>query len=48
MDIATTAPYYGLIGILLSLFLPLRLNPRGGHQTDIPEYQVLRRLVGTK
>ena len=29
----------------LSIFLPLRLNPRVGRQTGILEYQVLRGLV---
>ena len=28
-----------------AFFLPLHLNPRGGHQMGIPEYQVLRGLV---
>ena len=33
----------------LSIFyLPIRLNPRGGRQTGIPEYQVLRGLVENK
>ena len=32
----------------LSIYLPIRLDPRGGRQTGIPEYQVLRGLVETK
>ena len=31
-----------------SIYLPKRLNPQGGRQTGIPEYQLLRRLVETK
>ena len=35
--------------IYLSIFyLPIHLNPRGGRQTGIPEYQVLRGLVEIK
>ena len=30
------------------LYLPICLNPRGGRQTGIQEYQVLRGLVETK
>ena len=32
----------------LSIYLPIRLNPRGGRQMGIPEYQVLRGSVETK
>ena len=32
----------------LSIYLPIRLKPRGGRQTGIPEHQVLRGLVETK
>ena len=31
-----------LVFIFLSFFLPLRLNTRGGRQTGIPVYQVLK------
>ena len=37
-----------MVVFLFSFFLPLRLNPRGGHQKGIPEYQVLSGLVETK
>ena len=39
---------YSIMVCLSSIYLPLRLNPRGGRQTGIPEYQVLRGLVETK
>ena len=35
-------------GPMVSIYLPIRLNPRGGRQTGIPEYQVLRGLVEIK
>ena len=39
---------YEKIDIYLSIYLPIHLNPRGGRQTGIPEYQVLRGLVEIK
>ena len=32
----------GRVNSACSFFLPLRLNPRGGRQTGIPVYQVLK------
>ena len=42
------AEAYILFVFYLSIYLPIHLNPRGGRQTGIPEYQVLRGLVEIK
>ena len=37
-----------MISYIITIYLPIRLNPRGGRQMAIQAYQVLRGLVETK